>query len=565
MKRAWLLALGCLLGCSSQKVPKNAFVGAPSCGQLGALVDLHHAMRGATSPHDATGVRLLARIEEELGYVDAVRGEGRVSLTRLREQLERRRQAVDLALNSAAETRTALDERLARTKNERVSAALRGVDLRDAAALKRGAAHLEAMSFEDTDAPARLVEDLEAHAASLQVLAELSAPFVDATLSPDPIRLRVEKDVESLRLECLDAIDTTHRIVARGGAPRAATVVVEPSLPETVERVAGENRRFGSGFVVHWRGADGGQRLRIITNHHVMGGAREAEVRLSTQLDDDAKPARARLLRSDPVDDLAILEVTDGREQVVDAGLALRSGAPAEREAVVAAGFPGVGRDPSYQVSEGVVSNARFGARKDDATGVGAYIQHTAAIDPGNSGGPLLDASGAVVGVNTLKLHGRENVGLAIPTPRVELALLRADETPRFGHWHARASCHLAVAALGALEPSYAELDRFGVALYDGREDRAGTTEAAAIRAHVGGRPENAVARLRAYAFSALRAELDEVGGVQPFARCQNLQREADAFTATIAARRGPSWKLTLAPSRGRLRVVRVERQGNEP
>lgn len=562
MKRAlFLVALGAL-GCGAPPPPTTPFSRAPTCSALGGLLDLQHAMRGATSSTDATGLRLLARIDEELGYL-ANAEDSPVDLGTLRRQLRERREEVVAALSSAAETRAALEKAEGDNVVERAGAALRHLDRDDAGSLQRTGAHLRAMSLDGTEA---LVAALDAHATSLRKLNELATPFVDATVAPDPVRLTVEKEVDALRLRCLTAIDTSHRIEARGGAPRTATVVVAPALPDEAERLLGQPRSFGSGFVVQWRDHAGQQRLRIITNHHVMGGAGEAEVRLSHHLDDeDAEPARARLLRSDPVDDIAILEVTEGGEQVAGAGLTLRPDAPSEREVVVAAGFPGVGRDPSYQVSEGVVSNARFGAPKNDRDGVSAYIQHTAAIDPGNSGGPLLDKSGAVVGVNTLKLRGRENVGLAIPTPRISLALLRADEPPRFDPHHAEASCQLAVAALGDPAPRYAELERFGLALYEGRQAAAGSAEATAHRDRLGGRPTGALSVLRAYAYAALRAELDDVGGAVPFTPCQNLKPEAQGFTAELVVRRGPPWRLVLAPSRGQLRLVHIERPGDQP
>jgi serine protease Do len=89
----------------------------------------------------------------------------------------------------------------------------------------------------------------------------------------------------------------------------------------------------------------------------------------------------------------------------------------------VASGYPGIGDRPSYQVTRGFVSNERFVL--DDGGGDETYVQHTAPIDPGSSGGPLTTPEGKLLGVNTLKIRGRENVGLAVPASVVARALER--------------------------------------------------------------------------------------------------------------------------------------------
>ena len=94
-------------------------------------------------------------------------------------------------------------------------------------------------------------------------------------------------------------------------------------------------------------------------------------------------------------------------------GFALADAAVHDQDSVVASGYPGIDGKPSYQVTRGFVSNERF--ELDDAGGPDLYIQHTAPIDPGSSGGPLMTPEGKVLGVNTLKIRHRENVGLAVP------------------------------------------------------------------------------------------------------------------------------------------------------
>jgi serine protease Do len=73
-------------------------------------------------------------------------------------------------------------------------------------------------------------------------------------------------------------------------------------------------------------------------------------------------------------------------------------------------------------VTRGFVSNESFVV--DDAGIEQLYVQHTAPIDPGSSGGPLTTLEGKLLGVNTLKVRGRENVGLAVPAAVVATALV---------------------------------------------------------------------------------------------------------------------------------------------
>jgi hypothetical protein len=94
-----------------------------------------------------------------------------------------------------------------------------------------------------------------------------------------------------------------------------------------------------------------------------------------------------------------------------------------DQQPVVACGYPGIGKMPSYQVTRGYVSNERF-EFKESGRDL-HYVQHSAAIDPGSSAGPLLTADGKVLGVNTLKVRRRENVGLAVPADAVTVALAR--------------------------------------------------------------------------------------------------------------------------------------------
>ena len=95
---------------------------------------------------------------------------------------------------------------------------------------------------------------------------------------------------------------------------------------------------------------------------------------------------------------------------------------PDASRAVLVAGFPGLGDRPAYQLTRGSVSNERLDI------GGSRLLQHTAATDPGGSGGPVLDPGGRVVGVSSGKAREREaaerELARGLPVGEVEVAVL---------------------------------------------------------------------------------------------------------------------------------------------
>lgn len=155
---------------------------------------------------------------------------------------------------------------------------------------------------------------------------------------------------------------------------------------------------LGSGFVIHPSGI-------VITNNHVVDGAESVSVKLS-----DGTERSAKVLGSDRKTDLAVLRIEGGgRFQAVPWG---NSDAIRVGESVFAVGSPfGLGNS----VTSGIVS-AR--GREIGAGPYDDFLQVDAAINSGNSGGPLFDANGRVVGVNTAIFSptgGNVGIGFAIP------------------------------------------------------------------------------------------------------------------------------------------------------
>lgn len=167
---------------------------------------------------------------------------------------------------------------------------------------------------------------------------------------------------------------------------------------------------FGSGVVVE----DLGHKF-ILTNRHVTGYAQTATIVFQLH-DKNIRYEHCRVLGSSMSTDLAAIELPDDCPQIP---LPLATTVIDDGLAIVAAGFPGLGTKASWQMTQGIISNASM---QHEDLGSQTLIQHTAAIDPGSSGGPLLIKENGkyhIAGINTWKAVGRENVGIAIPVTDV--------------------------------------------------------------------------------------------------------------------------------------------------
>jgi serine protease Do len=195
----------------------------------------------------------------------------------------------------------------------------------------------------------------------------------------------------------------------------------------------------GSGFI--YVAEDGAN--YVITNYHVITQAYDISITFEKPDGTRTKYQDLNIVAADEDMDIALLVFPRGGDPF-DKGLAFLDRPVNEGEDVYSAGFPGLGGTPLWQFGRGMVSNAnvRFPA-DDDSRIMGPYIQHTAQVDPGNSGGPLLvpiegvPAGYAVAGINTLSARYRQAANFSIPMNRVrsflEAALnpMPVDERPR--------------------------------------------------------------------------------------------------------------------------------------
>ena len=165
----------------------------------------------------------------------------------------------------------------------------------------------------------------------------------------------------------------------------------------------------GSGFIVKKQGF-------VVTNHHVAGRATRAVCVFSNN-----EEIEATLVGTDPLTDIAVLKLDNARHPEFPTVAWGDSAGIAVGDTVLALGSP---LALSQSVTRGIVSNSkmtmpamfrRFGSFEMEGEDVGSlvrWIAHDAAIFPGNSGGPLVNLAGAVIGVNEISL----GLGGAIPS-----------------------------------------------------------------------------------------------------------------------------------------------------
>ena len=247
------------------------------------------------------------------------------------------------------------------------------------------------LSEDDDNTGARVAAHAQASIASFADLAEAVLPAVVS--------------VQATTIEVLDE---------RGGG--GSRDLFERFFQQQRRPGTSEPREFrqdggGSGFVISEDGW-------IVTNYHVIQGATKVVVRF-----DDGGELEAEVKGHDAATDIAVLKMEGEGFPYLDLGdsEALRVG-----DWVMAIGNP---HGLSHSVTVGVVS-----AKGRDGTGLVErsfenFIQTDAAINRGNSGGPIVDTSGRVVGIATAMNFGAENIGFAVPVTTLEdvLPQLRSD------------------------------------------------------------------------------------------------------------------------------------------
>jgi len=201
-------------------------------------------------------------------------------------------------------------------------------------------------------------------------------------------------DAEKSDVELLDAYSKAVITVVDTVGPAVTSISVGKQIRGSEPEQVGA----GSGVII---APDG----YILTNDHVVHNAKQLTVTLT-----DGRTLGATLVGTDPATDLAVIRA-DGANlpyAMLGSSASLRVG-----QLAIAIGNP-FGFQST--VSTGVVSALGRSLRSQQGRLIENIVQHTAPLNPGNSGGPLVDPRGRIVGVNTAIIMIAQGIGFAIPS-----------------------------------------------------------------------------------------------------------------------------------------------------
>lgn len=197
--------------------------------------------------------------------------------------------------------------------------------------------------------------------------------------------------------EALSATEAYNKV-----AP-AAVVVSTKSVTQGYFMQTQEVEGIGSGFIINEEGY-------ILTNYHVIQGAQEISVTLSNDV-----TTTAQIVNYDENQDVAMIKITDESVKIPATVELGDSDALQPGEEVIAIGTP-LSTELSSTVTKGIISATSRSVAVESGVTMN-LIQTDAAINAGNSGGPLVNTKGEVVGINSSKISGEavEGIGFSIP------------------------------------------------------------------------------------------------------------------------------------------------------
>ena len=179
--------------------------------------------------------------------------------------------------------------------------------------------------------------------------------------------------------------------------------IIESSIPSVV--IIRTDSGQGAGFIIDKDGY-------IVTNAHVLADSSGYLATGIYAVNYGGERIEVEFIGYDNELDVALLKA-QGSYKALEFG---NSNEVRIGERVIAIGNP---YGLVFSVSEGIVS----GVHRQGPNGLMAYIQIDAALNPGNSGGPLIDKQGKVIGMNNFKISGGENLGFALESNYIETAV----------------------------------------------------------------------------------------------------------------------------------------------
>jgi len=223
--------------------------------------------------------------------------------------------------------------------------------------------------------------NLDGKISDLRVETQISINSISTSL------LETKEDLNSLNSE-LGTIGQEFDIL-KASAGEDFSGIIEGAIKSVV--TIRTDRSQGTGFIISEDGY-------IVTNYHVMEGANAATV-----ISSDNENHLVILVGFDQELDLALLKIEGNYNKLeLENSNNVQVG-----EKVIAIGNP---LGLQFSVSQGIIS----AISREGPNGLDAYIQTDAALNPGNSGGPLINTEGKVVGINNFKLGDSESLGFAL-------------------------------------------------------------------------------------------------------------------------------------------------------
>lgn len=205
--------------------------------------------------------------------------------------------------------------------------------------------------------------------------------------------IKTQKKLENLNTE-IGSIDEEFDLL-KASVSEDFSGIVENSIKSvvTVKTDIGQ----GTGFLIEENGF-------LVTNAHVLSGGKYAQALTYQQ-----KILNAELVGYNPEFDLALLKISGKYSPLkLEESKNIQAG-----EKVIAIGNP---LGLQFSVSQGIIS----AVHRPGINNIEAYLQTDTALNPGNSGGPLIDKEGKVVGINNFKISGGESLGFALESDYIK-------------------------------------------------------------------------------------------------------------------------------------------------